>query len=90
MTKIKLDGDTLYGQVGRSPVQLHLDIGVNDAGQAYVTTNLGEFYEKNKAVTNAIIHGYENKDGKITIERYWKPEFHPDETKSLEELVTYL
>lgn len=54
LTKIKLDGDTLYGQVGRSPVQLHLDIGVNDAGQAYVTTNLGELYEKNKAVTNAI------------------------------------
>lgn len=25
------------------------------------------------------------KDGRITIERYWKPEFHPDESKSLED-----
>lgn len=30
------------------------------------------------------------EDGKITIERYWKPEFHPDETKSLEELADEL
>ncbi len=26
------------------------------------------------------------ENGKITIERYWKPEFHPDENKTLEEL----
>lgn len=25
------------------------------------------------------------QDGKLTIERYWKPEFHPDEDKTLEE-----
>lgn len=25
------------------------------------------------------------KDGKLTINRYWKPEFHPDESKSLED-----
>lgn len=25
------------------------------------------------------------KDGKLTIERYWKPEFHPDDSKTLEE-----
>jgi asparagine synthase (glutamine-hydrolysing) len=25
------------------------------------------------------------QDGKMTIERYWKPEFHPDESRSLEE-----
>lgn len=25
------------------------------------------------------------KDGKLTITRYWKPEFHPDDSKSLEE-----
>ena len=25
------------------------------------------------------------QDGKLTIERYWKPEFHPDDSKSLEE-----
>ena len=25
------------------------------------------------------------KDGKLTITRYWKPEFHPDESRTLEE-----
>ena len=25
------------------------------------------------------------KDGKLAITRYWKPEFHPDETKTLED-----
>lgn len=25
------------------------------------------------------------KEGKLTVERYWKPEFHPDESKSLED-----
>ena len=27
------------------------------------------------------------KDGKLAITRYWKPEFHPDETKTLEDWV---
>ncbi len=27
------------------------------------------------------------QDGKYTIERYWKPEFHPDETKTLEKFA---
>ena len=25
------------------------------------------------------------KDGVVTVKRYWKPEFHPDDSKSLEE-----
>ena len=52
--KIKLDGNTLYGQVGRSPVQVHLDYGINKQGGAYVTTNLGQFYEKNRMVSGRI------------------------------------
>ncbi len=27
------------------------------------------------------------KDGKLSIERYWRPEFHPDESKSLEDFA---
>ena len=52
--KIKLDGDVLYGQVGNSPVQVHLDIGVNKNGGSYITTNLGDSYSANKKVTKAI------------------------------------
>ena len=53
--KIKLDGDTLYGQVGKSNVQVHLDIGVNKTtGKSYITTNLGDSYSANKKVTKAI------------------------------------
>ena len=52
--KVKLDGNTLYGQVGRSNVQLHLDIGVNDIGETKVTTNLGELFDRNKALTHMV------------------------------------
>lgn len=52
--KVKLDGDTLYGQVGRSNVQVHLDFGFDNKGNMILTTNLGEAYEKNKSVTRNI------------------------------------
>ena len=52
--QIKLDGNTLYGQVGRSPVQVHLEYGINKQGGAYITTNLGESYEKNRVVAGRI------------------------------------
>lgn len=51
--KIKLDGDTLYGQVGRSNVQVHMDFEIKD-GKVILSSNLGEAYTKNKAVTNRI------------------------------------
>ena len=54
LPKIKLDGNTLYGQVGRSPVQVHLEYGINKQGGAYVTTNLGQFYDKNRVVAGRI------------------------------------
>jgi hypothetical protein len=52
--KIKLDGDTLYGQVGRSNIQVHLDFGFDSKGNMILTTNLGDAYEKNKVVTRRI------------------------------------
>ena len=52
--KIKLDGNTLYGQVGRSPVQVHLEYGINKHGASYVTTNLGSSYDTNRAVAKRI------------------------------------
>jgi hypothetical protein len=64
--KIKLDGNTLYGQVGRSPVQVHLDYGINASGGTYVTTNLGEAYTRNKTVTKSIRKKV--KDGTFKIE----------------------
>lgn len=52
--KIKLDGDTLYGQVGRSPVQVYLDLVVDANGKVKISTNLGESYEKNRQVARFI------------------------------------
>ena len=49
--KIKLDGDTLYGQVGNSKVQVYLDLALDSSNNVIVSTNLGEAYTKNKAVT---------------------------------------
>jgi hypothetical protein len=64
--KIKLDGDTLYGQVGNSKVQVHLDLGLDAANNMIVTTNLGEAYTKNKTVTKNIKRRV--KDGTFIME----------------------
>ena len=66
LTKIKLDGDTLYGQVGRSPVQLRLKYGVDPTGKVYMGTNIEEFYNKGKAVTRRIRK--EVEDGTFRID----------------------
>ena len=64
--KIKLDGDTLYGQVGNSKVQVHLDLGLDAANNMIVTTNLGDAYTKNKTVTKNIKRKV--KDGTFIME----------------------
>ena len=54
LPRIKLDGNTLYGMVDNSPVQVHLDFAINNKGGMYVTTNLGQSYDKNTSVARAI------------------------------------
>ena len=57
--KIFMNGDDLYGQVGRSPVQVHLDYGIKTGGSGkgigtYVTTNLGESFDRGKIINSSI------------------------------------
>lgn len=66
LTKIKLDGDTLYGQVGNSKVQVHLDLKVDENGKIKVTTNLGDSFEKNRVISNYIEKRV--TDGKFVME----------------------
>ena len=66
LPKIKLDGNTLYGQVDNSPVQLHLDLALNSKNGIYVSTNLGKSYDINKTMARKIKQSV--KDGTFRTE----------------------
>ena len=54
LPRVKLDGGTLYGIVDKSPVQLHLELAMNNKGGMYVSTNLGQSYDTNISVARGI------------------------------------
>ena len=55
LIKVKLDGDTLYGQVGKSPVQIKNKYIVDpNTGAVSMGTNLDEFFNRGKAATRKI------------------------------------
>ena len=54
LIKVKLDGDTLYGEVGRSPVQIKNKYIIDPNGNVSMGTNLDEFFNKGKAATRRI------------------------------------
>ena len=54
LVKVKLDGDTLYGEVGRSPVQIKNKYIIDPNGNVSMGTNLDEFFNKGKAATKKI------------------------------------
>ena len=82
LPRIKLDGDTLYGMVDKSPVQLHLEMATNNKGGIYMTTNLGEAYNKNITVARAIKKQVKDKtftvDSVYSITSHLTKEFRED------------
>lgn len=83
------DGKLLYGTMIREIMeqpgfQKELNI---DMLQIYMTLTYvaGEdtFFKGVKKLMPG--HWLSFKDGEMTIQRYWKPEFHPDESKTLED-----
>ncbi len=63
LPKVKMNGVELYGEVGRSPVELRLKWGVDKTGGIKITTNLEDSFERGKMVTNKIKKAVE--DGKF-------------------------
>ena len=66
MPRIKLDGNTLYGVVDNSSVQLHLDFDMDRNGGFYMSTNLGRSYGMNKSLAYTI--NQKVKDGTFKTE----------------------
>lgn len=83
------DGALLYGTMIRDIMQqpgfekeLHEDLLQIYLTMTYTTGEDTFFKGVKKLLPGRFLIW---KDGEIRIERYWKPEFHPDESKSLEE-----